>query len=310
MNIQDLRQNKSFIVWASFLFLMLVWGSSFFLVKQGLKIFSPVEVASIRLSSAMVALIGLAIPHFKKVSSDKMPHLFISSIIAMGAPAYLFAIAQTPEIGISSSISGVLNAMTPLMTFVVGIIFFNQKMTLMKVIGLLMGFFGAATLILVNAKGQLIINNFGFFVLIATVCYGTNVNYIKRYLSDVPSLQISSITVTMVGLIAFCILMTTNFWTKLNTVPNAKDSFLKIVLLGVMGTAAAQVVFNKMLTYTSALFASSITYFIPIVAVLWGILDNEILLPWHYLGMALIIGGVLVMNKDNRKVNKLNTTGE
>jgi drug/metabolite transporter (DMT)-like permease len=305
MDIQNLKQNKSFIVWASFLFLMLVWGSSFFLVKQGLKVFSPVEVASIRLSSAMLALIGLAIPHFKKVPSDKILHLFISSIIAMGAPAYLFAIAQTPEIGISSSISGVLNAMTPLMTFVVGIIFFNQKMTMMKVIGLLMGFIGAATLILVNAKGQLIINNFGFFVLIATVCYGTNVNYIKRYLSDVPSLQISSITVTMVGLIAFCILLTTNFWTKLQTLPEAKDSFLKVVLLGVMGTAAAQVVFNKMLTYTSALFASSITYFIPIVAVFWGILDNEVLLTWHYLGMVLIIGGVLVINKDNSNSQKV-----
>ena len=300
-SIKNLRDNKLFIVWASFIFLMLVWGSSFFLVKQGLKVFSPVEVASIRLSSAMFALLGLAISHFRKIKREKLPYLFVSAIIAMGAPAYLFAIAQTPNVGISSSISGVLNAITPLMTFVVGILFFNQKMTLMKIIGLLMGFIGAATLILVNAKGQININSFGFFVIIATICYGTNVNYIKRYLADVPSLQLSSITVTMVGTLAFCILLTTNFWTKLQTIPDAKESFMKVVLLGVMGTAAAQVVFNKMLTYTSALFASSITYFIPIIAVLWGILDGEVLLPWHYLGMALIIGGILVMNKDRVK---------
>ena len=305
MNIENLKNNKPLFVWVSFLFLMLVWGSSFFLVKQGLKVFSPVEVASIRLSSAMIALLPLAIFHFRKIPREKYIHLFVSAVIAMGAPAYLFAIAQTPGTGISSSISGVLNAMTPLMTFVVGILFFNQKMTLLKIIGLLMGFFGAATLILVNAKGQININSFGFFVIIATVCYGTNVNYIKRYLSDVPSLQISSITVTMVGLIALCILMTTGFWTKLQAepavfAPNPRESFMKLILLGVMGTAAAQVVFNKMLTYTSALFASSITYFIPIIAVLWGLLDGEVLLPWHYLGMALIIGGVLVMNKDRK----------
>jgi drug/metabolite transporter (DMT)-like permease len=170
-------------------------------------------------------------------------------------------------------------------------------MTSRKVIGLLIGFCGSATLILVNQKGSIEINFFAFLIIVATISYGLNVNYIKRYLSDVPSLQLSLITVSLVGVMGLCVLPTTDFMSKIMNHPNGRLALLQIGTLGVLGTAVAQIVFNKMLSYTSALFASSITYFIPIVALLWGIFDQETLALWHYIGMAMIIGGVLIMNK-------------
>ncbi len=281
----------------SFIFLMLVWGSSFILIKQGLSVFSWVEVASIRLSAAMFVMIGFAAFHLKSVPKEKLIHLFISAFTAMGGSAYLFAAAQQPNVGVSSSISGVLNSLTPLMTFILGVIFFQQPLTRNKAIGLLLGFAGAATLILVNPKGGITINSYGFLVVLATLGYGFNVNYIKKHLSDLNPFHLSSITITMVGLIAFSILMTTPFWEKAQTAPNGWQALGEVALLGVLGTATAQIVFNQMLTHTSALVASSITYFIPIVAVLWGVHFGEVLLPWHYLGMVLIIGGVLILNR-------------
>jgi drug/metabolite transporter (DMT)-like permease len=292
--MENSTKSKIINIGLPFLFLMLVWGSSFVLVKHGLKVFSAVEVASLRLSAAMAAMVGFAVFQFKYIPKDKFLPLFISAVLAMGAPAYLFAIAQT---SVSSSIAGVLNALTPLMTFIVGISFFGQKLTTPKIIGLFLGFLGSATLILVNAKGEISINSLAMLILIATVCYGVNVNFVKKYLTDIKPIHLSSITVTMVGSIAFCILLTTSFWTKVQTHPDGYKALREIILLGVLGTATAQVVFNRMLAHTSALIASSITYFIPIVAVMWGIYEGEVFLIWHFLGMALIIGGVLILNR-------------
>jgi drug/metabolite transporter (DMT)-like permease len=295
VNLKSITSNKKVFVWVSFLFLMLVWGSSFKLMKESLKVFSPMEAASLRLVFAMITVIGFAIPHFIKIEKSKMKHLVLSAVIAMGAPAFMFATAQGA--GIVGSIAGILNALTPMMTFLIGILFFKQEMTSRKVIGLLIGFCGSATLILVNQKGSIEINFFAFLIILATVSYGLNVNYIKRYLSDVPSLQLSLITVSLVGVMGLCVLPTTDFMSKIMTHPNGRLALLQIATLGVLGTAVAQIVFNKMLSYTSALFASSITYFIPIVALLWGIFDQETLSLWHYIGMVMIIGGVLIMNK-------------
>jgi drug/metabolite transporter (DMT)-like permease len=289
--------NNDIRIVIAFIFLMIIWGSSFILIKKGLICYSPIEVASLRLSSAMVVLIGFAITHLRKIPTSKYKHLFFSAVVAMGLPGFFFAYAQTPVVGVSSSISGVLNALTPLMTFVVGIIFFNQPFIKGKIIGLLMGFGGSALLILINSKGQLNINAYAFFVLAATMCYGINVNYIKRYLADVPSFQLSTVTVTMIGIAVLPFIFFSDIITKYQVSDNHKQAFWAIVALGILGTAVAQIVFNKMLTYTSALVASSITYFIPIVAVLWGVFDGEVLLFWHYAGMLLIIGGVLMMNK-------------
>jgi drug/metabolite transporter (DMT)-like permease len=286
------RQNL--VVWSSFLFLTLAWGSSFILVKRGLQAFSPAQVASIRLSVAMLALIGLAVQHVGQIPRARMGYVFLSALLSIFMPAYCFALAQ---MGISSSIAGVLNALTPSMAFVIGLLFFQQKSNTFKVLGLALGFLGSALLILVNSKGQIALNAYALFVVVATFGYGINVNIVKRYLHDVKPLHLSTVSVAIAGLFAVTYLLSTNWLTILQTAPKGQSAFLAACTLGLLGTAAAQIFFNRMLQLSSAVFASSITYFIPIVAVMWGIWDGEILTFLHLIGIAMIIGGIVILNR-------------
>jgi drug/metabolite transporter (DMT)-like permease len=280
--------------WMSFFVLTVAWGSSFMLVKRGLQSYSPWQVASIRLVSAMLVFLPFAVKGIKEIPKSKLPFIILSGLLSMFVPAFLFCAAQ---IGLSSSIVGVLNALTPAFTFIFGVFFYHQKSKLMQIVGLTIGFAGSALLILVNPKGEIAINAYAFYVVLATICYGINVNMIKRYLPDVKAIHLTSVAVSISGLVALPYLLTTNWLHILNTAPKGQASFMAAVLLGVMGTAFAQFIFNRMLQYSTAVFASSITYFIPIVAVMWGVWDGEILLLWHYVGMMGIIGGILILNK-------------
>jgi drug/metabolite transporter (DMT)-like permease len=280
--------------WISFIVLTIAWGSSFMLVKRGLQSFSPWQVASIRLTAAMTVFFPFALRYFKEIPKSQLPYIILSGLLSMCIPAFLFCAAQ---IGLSSSIVSVLNALTPAFTFLVGVFFYHQKSKLMQIVGLTIGFIGSALLIFINAKGEIAINFSAFYVVIATILYGINVNMVKRYLPDVKALHLTSVAVTASGLLTLPYLLSTDWIYVLNNAPKGKESFFAAVALGVISTAFAQFIFNRMLQYSTAVFASSITYFIPIVAVMWGVLDGEVLLPLHFLGMACIIGGILILNK-------------
>lgn len=289
------RQNE-IAVWSSFIFLMLAWGSSFILVKKGLRAFNPTELASIRLTIAAIPMLFFAIQGIKKLTKKQILYVILSGITGIFFPAYLFAWAQ---IGISSSITGVLNALTPCMTFVIGVLFFQQKGTWQKILGLALGFIGSAMLILLNAKGEISLNIYAFCVIGATIFYGLNLNLTKRFIPDVEPFLLSTIAVSFSGILAALYLIIYPNWIdKVTASPIATQSFGAIILLGLLGTTAAQYFFYKMLRLTTAVFASSITYFIPIVAVLWGILDGETFLLMHLLGMCCIIGGIFILNKN------------
>jgi drug/metabolite transporter (DMT)-like permease len=290
-------ERKSLIVWSSFLLLTLAWGSSFILMKRALQGgFSPFDIASVRMLSAFACLAIPAAINFKYIPKEKLGYVVLSGLISMFIPAYLFCIAQTR---MESSVVSILNALTPAFTFVVGILAFQQPLKKMQSLGLFVGFLGSLILIMVNSKGEFSLNEYAFLVLGATLCYGTNVNLIKQKLSDVKSIHLSSVTVAVAGIAAAIYLL---FSGSVPTIyANAQVhpwAFGAIVLLGAMGTAFAQVVFNNMLTLTTSVFASSITYFIPIVAVLWGVYDGEVLVFLHYVGMVFIIGGILILNKN------------
>jgi drug/metabolite transporter (DMT)-like permease len=290
----DTKRTGEVGVWIAFFFLTLAWGSSFMLAKRGLMAYSALQVAGLRLSAAMLALIGLAVVHIRHIPLRKLPYVLASATLAVFAPAFLFATAQT---GLDSSLAGVLNALTPCMTFVLGIAFFQQPFGWGKMTGLLLGFAGSAVLILVNARGELSVNHFALYVVVATMCYGLNLNLIKHFLGDVRSLHLSTVTVSMAGLMALPFLLSSDWLQVFQQAPQGRPALFASVFLGLLSTAFAIVVFNWMLSRTSAIFASSITYFIPIVAVCWGVLDGEQFSFWHYAGMAAIIGGIIVLNR-------------
>jgi drug/metabolite transporter (DMT)-like permease len=288
--------NKNLIIWGSFFLLTLMWGSSFILVKRALQGgFTPFEVASMRMVSAMTVLLVPAIMALRTVPKDKLPYVAISGLISMLIPAFLFCTAQ---VHISSSVASILNALTPAFTFLVGVFAFRQPTNGKQILGLLIGFLGTLMLILVNSKGEFTINAYALLILVATLLYGTNVNMVKAKLSGLKPVHLSALAVSASGMAAILYLLSSG--SIPHVYQNAMEhptAFGAMVLLGAMGTAAATLVFNFMLQYTTSVFASAITYFIPIVGVLWGLLDGEVLVLQHYLGMLLIIGGVLILNK-------------
>ena len=284
----------STLIWLSFFVLTLTWGSSFILVKRGLEAYSSWQVASLRMVSAFVVLGVFGAMALRYIPVRKLPIIFVSSMLSMFVPAYLFSAAQ---MGVSSSVAGVLNTLTPVFTFIMGILLFRQPAKWLQIVGLSLGFVGSAVLILRNNQGDFALNGYALCVVAATICYGLNVNLVKKYLSDVKPLHYSAVAVSMGGILAAMHFFSTNWLDIYQTAPKGKSAFWAVVTLGVIGTAFSQLIFNMMLQYATAVFASSITYFIPIVAVIWGVWDGEVLTLWHFLGMACIIGGILIINK-------------
>lgn len=283
------------IVWAIFVILAFIWGTSFILMKEALRVFSSEQVAALRMAAAWVVVIGMAVFHIRKVPKSKLKFLFLSGMLGSFIPAFLFTAAQ---IHIDSSSSGILNSLTPCFTFVVGALFFQQKTSLMKFFGLLLGFLGCVILITINQKGEVSLNAYALLVVLATVLYGFNINITKRYLSDINPVHIATVSIAMIGTLAIIFLFSfTDFVTRLTTIENSANALGYAVILGVFGTGVSSILFYKMLQMSSPIFASSVTYFVPIVAVCWGMYAGETLHLAHFVGMSVIILGVVIVNK-------------
>ena len=211
-------------------------------------------------------------------------------------PSFLFSFAQTK---IDSSIAGVMNSLTPIWTMIIGALLFSQRFRRISIIGTLIGFGGTVVLILTRTEGAVgTFNSYALLVVLATVLYGSNLNLIKFKIEHIRSLTITTVSVMLIGPLALIFLLAfTEFIPKLSSHEGAWKSFGYVVLLGLMSTAVATVLFNKLVKTNSPLFASSVTYLIPIVAVMWGVLDGEHLYVGHYIGMVLIISGVYLANR-------------
>ena len=289
------------LAWVLMAVLSLIWGSSFILIKRGLDVFSAGEVGAIRIVAASVFLLPIAVHGMKKVQKKDWFLLLCVGFFGSFIPAFLFAKAQTQ---IPSSVAGILNALTPLFTMIIGAVFYSQKFTPRTVLGLIIGFGGTVVLILAGTGGDLsALNYYALLVVLATIFYGANLNLIKFKIPDLNARTITSISLALVGPLGIVYLFfMTPFVDKLTSVEGAYFSLGAIVLLGIMGTAIALILFNQLVKMTTPIFTSSVTYLIPIVAVIWGILDGEELFLGHYLGMAAIIFGVYLANRKKKPV--------
>ena len=282
--------------WILLLILTVIWGSSFILIKRGLDVFDAGEVGALRMFSASLVLSPLALKYLKSFSLRQYFYLFIVGFFGSFLPAFLFAKAET---GLGSAMAGVLNALTPMFVVIIGSLFFSQRIGARAIMGLLIGFAGTAILMFAGADGALSsLNYFGLYIVVATIMYGTNVNIIKYKLYGVKAIPLTSMAFTLIlPFAAYYLFFTSDFVYKVNTVPGAWMSVLYVSILGVFGTAMAMVLFNKLIQFVSPIFASSVTYLIPIVAVAWGLLDSEVLLTQHYIGMIIILAGVYITNR-------------
>lgn len=281
--------------WVKLFVLALVWGSSFILIKKGLIVYTATEVAALRLAAAAAALAPFALMRLHRVKGKQWLVLLSVGMTGSLLPAFLFAFAQTQ---LDSGITGTLNALTPLFTLIIGAVLFAQKISARTSIGLLIGFMGTALLVLVQSGGNLGLNVYAFFIVIATICYGLNLNFIKQYLPDLSPVTITGVSLLMVLPVAVIYLLGPGeVGAKLAADTQAWWSLLAVVSLGVFGTAMALILFNHIVQIANTTFASSVTYLIPVVAISFGVLDGELISVLQVAGMGLILLGVWTANR-------------
>jgi drug/metabolite transporter (DMT)-like permease len=288
--------NRSFKAISLLILLALIWGTSFILIKRGLAVFGPTEVATLRVSSAFLFCLPIALTRLKGLKREDFQKIFISGMLGIFFPAFLFSAAQTR---LDSSVAGILNTLSPICTIIVGATFFSQRFKSSAIIGILIGLVGTVMLVL-SRDGTSVtgINYYALLIVVACVMYGSNLNWIKFKIQGLSALTIVTVSILLIGPLALIYLFGfTDFMVKLETVDGAWKSLGFIVLLGCMSTAIANTIFAEVVKISTPLFASSVTYLMPIVSVGWGLLDGEKLYAGHYIGMAAILGGVYLANR-------------
>jgi drug/metabolite transporter (DMT)-like permease len=281
---------KNYVV---LVFLAIVWGSSFILMKRGLDVYSYTQVAALRLFIAFLSLTPFLL---KAVKVVRRKHIFAIAVMAFfgnGIPAFLFTKAQTQ---LDSSLVGILNSLVPLFTLLLGVYFFRTKPSKINIVGIIIGLCGAIVLTYSTMGDGLEINNYIFLVILATVMYAISINVIKKYLQDIDALSVTALAFLILGPLSAIYIFNTDFLSLSNSAEGI-EALLYIVLLAVVGTSLAVVMFNQLISRSSAIFASSVTYLIPIIAIFWGIFDGEKVTLTHLLSVVIILGGVYLVNK-------------
>jgi drug/metabolite transporter (DMT)-like permease len=295
---------KKWLPWLILFGLMLTWGSSFILIKKALLSFSGTETGLLRIVLTFLFLLPLSFRALKTTDKKYFWPLLISGIIGSIIPALLFAIAETR---IESGLAGTLNSLTPLFTLLIGLLFFGFKTRWVNVLGVVIGLTGAGGLMISSSGGRLGGDFwYAFLVVIASICYAVNVNLIKKYFVGLDSIKITVLTFFYIGIPTLLyVLFFTRIPTLLLTVPASWSGMGYLAILSVAGTGLALIAFNKLIKLSSPVFASSVTYVIPIVAIMWGVLDGEHFSAVYFFWMALILGGVFMVNATpGRKINE------
>lgn len=288
--------------WLSILFLALVWGSSFILMKKGLLAFSFVQVAAIRILVGFIVLIPLMLKHYKIVTHKNIWSIVLVGYAGIFIPAFLFTLAQT---NISSSLAGMLNSTSPLFALVVGIFFYNSKPLKAQTAGIIIGFIGALTLVL-NGNFSSIgnINVYALFIVLATFGYGINANEVKFKLTGISGIKVTALSFLFIGPVAGIVLAFTNLNAAYQS-EHFYHSLMAVVTLSVFGSVISLFVYNSLIQHTSALFATSVTYVIPIFAILWGLFDGETVSLIQFAGMAIVLLGVYMVNVSRNKLKNI-----
>lgn len=297
------KYRHQIISWSILISLVLVWGSSFILIKKSLLYFSATEVGILRVTITFLFLLPVALKKVKQISRKMALYLTISGAIGSLMPAFLFAIAQTH---IDSGLAGTLNALTPLFTLILGVLFFKITTKWYNITGVIIGLIGAIGLVYASSEQAFVFNlKYASFILLATICYAFNVNFIKIYLKELDSLTITVFTFFYIGIPSFIyVLLFSDIPSKLLETNENIIGIGYLSILAVAGTGLALIAFNKLIKLSSPVFASSVTYMIPIVALIWGVIDGEVFRLGYFVWFLLIIIGVLLVNASRqRKMN-------
>jgi len=280
--------------WFIFILLSLTWGSSFILIKKALLAFDDLQVASLRIAIATLVSMPIVVYYRKKIRWEKWYLFLIVGLAGNGIPPFLFASAQTQ---VSSSLAGVLNTLTPIFTLVLAFIFFRHHLSLRNITGVLMGLTGVLLISFSNGidfGGDL---RYILMIVLATVLYAVNINAVRLFFHETNPLIILSTSFVLFGPFSFIYLWHSDIHQVILKHPDGMTSLLEVIVLALVGTMIATVYFFRLLQKTNTVFASSVSYVIPLVAVGWGLLDGEPFNVLYIISLLLILTGVFFTRK-------------
>ncbi|MCP9770002.1 DMT family transporter [Lacihabitans sp. LS3-19] len=288
------NEDKTLISWILLLFLAVVWGLSFILVKKIVINFTAIELGAGRIFIAGLTFLPFAIKNLKNYPKDKTLPILASGLLGYLIPAVIFGVTGSK---LNSSLIGTLNSVTPLFVLITGALFFSKKILNSQISGIVLGFVGSLILILSGGTLSLNFNNpYALMILGATLMYGLNGNVVGHYLGFVKPIVISAFSLLFVGSIAFFMLLGTDFFQKI-FLPENHLLLFYFIILGALNSGFAAFLYNYVLQISSPVFVSSVTYLIPIVATVAGLFDGESINLLHYFGMAIILIGIYLLNK-------------
>jgi drug/metabolite transporter (DMT)-like permease len=275
--------------WGVVILLSLIWGTSYILMKKGLRSFSSYQIASIRILISAICLLPIALRSLSKFTRENFRSILIIGFLGSGIPAFLYPFAETR---IDSSLAGMLNTLSSAFTLAIGIIFYKRKAIKSQIAGVFLGILGAIGLLY---NGSMTFNSYGLFVVLATCMNGFSNNEVSK-VEGMNGLQITALSFFVVSPFALALLLSTDLHAITLTHDWLKN-FGFIAILAVFGSAIANGFYYVLVRDTSPVVASIVAYFIPIVATMWGLSDNEHLAPMMLISVMLILAGVYLINR-------------
>jgi len=241
-------------------------------------------------------MLPLILKKLQTLKDGKFKYLLAVGVFGNGIPAFLFAIAQTE---IPSALAGMLNALVPIFSMLIGLAVFGVRIKLVQAMGVLIGLGSAIALILSTGQidGSKINNWYALLVVGATICYAISLNIIKQHLQQESAIAITGLALVLVSPVGLIILLSTDFVSRVNSIEGAWTGIGAMSILAILGTAIALMIFNKMVKETSTLFASSVTYLVPLIAIIWGLADGETLVLSQVICALTMLGGIFLINR-------------
>ena len=284
------------IKWLYLTVLSIVWGSSYILIKWGLVALTPLQLGSLRLLITTIALLLVGYPSLRGLTRYHWKWLAITGYVGTFLPAFLFAFAQQH---IESAVAAILNALTPLLTLIFGVLFFKIKVLRKQYFGVAIGLMGSIGLVWGGLSTSGILNpEYLLLIVMATCCYAINIHFLKIHLVQVGVMAITLGNFIFMAPVALIILLSSDFFSaKTFEHPEIYTSIGYITVLALAGSAFAKYLFNKFVKITSAIFASSVTYTLPIVALFWGISDGETITAFQLFSTVIILFGVYLSHQ-------------
>ena len=285
------NMKNQYVKWLYLAILSLVWGSSYILIKWGLVALTPLQLGSLRLLVTTIALLIVGYRSLRGLSKYHLKWLAITGYVGTFFPAFLFAFAQQ---FIDSAIAAILNALTPLMTIIFGLLFFRIDILKKQYFGVGLGLLGSIGLVWGGLQTASNINPiYTLLILAASCCYAINIHFIKIHLAQVGVMAITLGNFVFMAPAALVVLICSDFFTTQTfSHPEIYHAIGYITILALAGSAFAKYLFNKFVKITSAVFASSVTYTLPVVALFWGVYDGEVITQFQLLSTAVILVGV------------------